>query len=147
MQVLIYKAKHATLPWYLQFSTGSDVLLIRSIMCSVKFSYKELNKQGWLMVELRDPEWSPDVRLSEWVRVGGTWLQLMCCTVSRRRVLNLERQRSDQKSEIGSQRWLRRNDKSQTRTTRKVFQSWSKQRTNENNAQERTMSKISRDSN
>ena len=89
----------------------------------VKLSCKELNKRRWLMVELRSPEWSPDVQLSEWVGVGGTWLQLMCCAVSRRRVLNFKRQRSDRRSEIGGRRWLRRNDKSRTRTTRKVFQS------------------------
>ena len=89
----------------------------------VKLSCKELNKRRWLMVELRSPEWSPDVRLSEWVRVGGTWLQLMCCAVSRCRVLNFKRQRLDRRSEIGGRRWLHCNDKSRTRTTRKVFQS------------------------
>ena len=35
--------------------------------------------------------------------VSGTWLQLMCCTVSRRRVPNFERQESvgNWRSEVG----------------------------------------------
>ena len=35
--------------------------------------------------------------------VGGTWLQLMCCTVSRHRVPNFERQESvrNRRSEVG----------------------------------------------
>ena len=38
---------------------------------------------------------------SEWIGVGGTWLQLMCCAASRRRVPNFGRQGQGQGSEIG----------------------------------------------
>ena len=43
----------------------------------------------------------PDIGM---VGVGGTWLQLMCCATSCRRVPNFGRQGLDQRSEIGSQR-------------------------------------------
>ena len=42
---------------------------------------------------------------SEWVGVGGTWLQLMCCAVSHHRVPNFGRRGLDQRLEI--RRWLR----------------------------------------
>ena len=38
---------------------------------------------------------------SEWIGVGGTWLQLMCCAASRHRVPNFGRQGQGRGSEIG----------------------------------------------
>ena len=51
--------------------------------------------------------------------VGGTWLQLMCCAVSRRRVPNFRRQGFVRRSEVGDDFVVRQKlDK----TTRKRFQ-------------------------
>ena len=51
--------------------------------------------------------------------VGGTWLQLMCCTVSRCRVPNFERQGLGRRSEVGDDFVVRQKlDK----MTRKRFQ-------------------------
>ena len=38
---------------------------------------------------------------SEWIGVGGTWLQLMCCAASRRHVPNFGGQGQGRGSEIG----------------------------------------------
>ena len=75
---------------------------------NVKLSCKELNKQRWLMVVYIRPEWSPDVRISEWVGVGGTWLQLMCCAILHCCVPNFKRQESGWRLEIRGRRWLHR---------------------------------------
>ena len=51
------------------------------------------------------PVWSPEMFGNrEGFGVGGTWLQLMCCAVSRRRVPNFERQELGRGLEIGGRR-------------------------------------------
>ena len=76
--------------------------------------------------------------------VGGTWLQLVCCTVSRRRVPNFESQGFDRRLEIGDDFVVRqksdKNDKERipSRGARKGLKRI---------CSERTMSKISRDLN
>ena len=55
--------------------------------------------------EYVSPVWSSEmIGNREGFGVGGTWLQLMCCAVSHRRVPNFERQESGQESEIGGRR-------------------------------------------
>ena len=51
--------------------------------------------------EYVSPVWSLEmIGNREGFGVGGTWLQLMCCAVSRRRVPNFGRRRLGQRSEI-----------------------------------------------
>ena len=51
--------------------------------------------------EYVSPVRSPEmIRNQKGFGVGGTWLQLMCCAVSRRHVLNFERQGLGRRSEV-----------------------------------------------
>ena len=89
-------------------------------------------------VKSRCPEWG-------WVRVGGTWLQLMCCAVSHRLVPNFGRW-----GQIGDQRFgddFIVKDRSQTKVTRKEIQVVEQEEDLRDKCSERTMSKISQDSN
>ena len=77
----------------------------------------------------------------EWVGVGGTWLQLMCCAISRCRVPNFER-----RGRIGDQRFrgdLVVKDRSQTKMTRREIQVVEQEEDLRDKCSERTMSKIS----
>ena len=79
---------------------------------------------------------------SEWIGVGGTWLQLMCCAASRRRVLISEdgdRVRG-QRSEIRVDFIVKQ---SRTRMTRKRFQVVEQEEDLKKQCLERTMLKIS----
>ena len=82
---------------------------------------------------------------SEWVRVGGTWLQLMCCAILHRRVPNFGR-----RGQIGYRRFRDDfvvKDRSQTKVTRREIQVVEQEEDLRDKCSERTMSKISRDSN
>ena len=95
--------------------------------------------------EYVSPVWSPEmIRNWKGFGVGGTWLQLMCCAVLRRHVPNFESQGFDRRLEIGDDFVVRqksdKNDKEgiPSRGARKGLKRI---------CSERTMSKISRDSN
>ena len=78
---------------------------------------------------------------SEWVRVRGTWLQLMCCTILRCHVPNFGRW-----GQIGGQRFgddFVVKDKSQTKMMRKKIQVVEQEEDLRDKCSERTMSKIS----
>ena len=78
-------------------------------------------------------------------RSRRTWLQLMCCTISHRRVPN-----SREQGWIGDQRFrddFVDKDKSQTRMTRRRIQVIEQEEDLRDKCSERTVSKISRDSN
>ena len=79
----------------------------------------------------------------EWVGVGGTWLQLMCCAVSHRHVSNFGRQ-----GRIGDRRFG--DDfivKDRSQITRREIQVVEQEEDLRDKCSERTMLKISRDSN
>ena len=67
-------------------------------------------------------EWCLDIWILEWVGVGGTWLQLMCCAASCRCVPNFGRQGLGWRSEIGVGDDFAVKDKSRTRTMRRKIQ-------------------------
>ena len=78
---------------------------------------------------------------SEWVGVGGTWLQLMCCTVSCRCVPNFGRWGRIGDWRIGDDFVVK--DRSQTRVTRKEIQVVEQEEDLRDKCSERTMLKIS----
>ena len=96
------------------------------------------NEQVWWSgVKSRCPE-------LEWVRVGGTWLQLMCCAILHHHVPNFRWW-----GQIGDWRFgddFVIKDISQTRTTRRRIQVVEQEEDLRDKCSERTMSKISRDS-
>ena len=91
----------------------SDVLSSRA-----KNSISEMTNGSEYISPVRSPEM---IGNRKGFGVGGTWLQLMCCTVSHRCVPNFKRQGSfgDRRSEVGDVFVVRQ---SQTRTSRKRSQ-------------------------
>ena len=63
-----------------------------------KNSISEMTNGSEYVSPVRSPEM---IGNQKGFRVGGTWLQLMCCAVSRRHVLNFERQGLGRRSEVG----------------------------------------------
>ena len=82
---------------------------------------------------------------SEWVRVGGTWLQLMCCTVSHHCVPNFGRWGWIGDWRFGGDFVVK--DRSQTKMTRREIQVVEQEEDLRDKCSERTMLKISWDLN
>ena len=117
--------------WCYEVVTESQ--LIFDIVLSEQLSLKSSScSTTWILLF-----WNP--------RIGGTWLQLMCCTVSHRRVPNFRRQGLDRRSEI--RRWLRLQRQKPDKMTRREIQVVEQEEDLRDKCSERTMSKISRDSN